>query len=549
MDLPADQKSENTSCIEEEMEIMEENNKSQHSESSKPSKKGIFETFLKELEEQDSPEKKIASILQFMESSLSQGGTPSFKNFWEARKLCLSLFKEENLSYAVRSHLWSKYVELSNEAHRLKEVLDEQSAFAVEQIKLAIEALENDLEKMSDPLSHAPEVQFNPSPNFIEENEGAYIDIQRELSLLNAFAARINALRKELIKTDMRIRFKNTFFQKLSLAGDKVFPRRKELIKEISRQFMSDVEHFIEENFSSLQFSQPIYALRDEIKALQSMAKILTLNTQAFNQTRMKLSECWDKIKKVEKDRKKERAKVQASFKENVALIEPKLKELEEKYANQELNDSQVDSSIKEVQDLMRSVKLGRDDVKMLKDRLHKIRSQQAEKASAEEKMRLEEQKKIEAERKEAFEKVFEELETLVKDVEEIGLEKALSQRDQLSGEFIKLSLTKWEKHDVERLFKGLEDKFSKMKVENLSTDDREAYNQLQTFLNECKERRKEIRQQIEDYRKAGGSSGLDFEQALKQSELLENEKERLAAVDAEIEDIEKRIKGLKDKI
>ncbi|NGX57367.1 MAG: hypothetical protein K940chlam3_00258 [Chlamydiae bacterium] len=553
MDLSTDQNNEEATCVEEldvamegEIKDGEMPNKKQ---SSKPSKKGVFDTFLEDLEGQDTPENKISFILQFMDISISQGGSPSFKNFWEARKLCLSLFKEENLSYVVRTHLWGKYVELSKEAHRLKEVLDEQSAFAAEQIKLAIESLEEDLGKMSEPLKYAPELKFDSCAKFIAEDEGHYIKVQRELALLNAFASRINALRKELIKTDMRIRFKNTFFQRLSLAGDKVFPRRKELIKEISQRFIVDIDQFIEENFSSSHFQQPLYFLRDEIKSLQSMAKVLTLNTQAFNQTRMKLSECWDKIKKVEKERKKDRAKMHASFKENVAQVEPKIQELEAKYAAQELNDAQVKASIKEIQDFMRSIKLGRDDVKKLKERLHKISAQQVSMASAVEKERTERQRKVEEERQAAFAKVFSELELLIKDINGQPMEKVVSERDRLIEEFDQLSLTKWESHDIKQQFKVFEDKLSKMKIDNLSTNEREAYDQLQTLFEECQKRRKDIREQLEDYRKASGSSGLDFEQALKQSELQEHEKGRLADVDAEIAEIEKRIQGLADKI
>ena len=68
--------------------------------------------------------------------SAPQPQSPHFKDFWEARRLCLPLFKE-NMNPKSRSLLWAEYIEISAEARKLKEILDEQSPFAVEQIELA----------------------------------------------------------------------------------------------------------------------------------------------------------------------------------------------------------------------------------------------------------------------------------------------------------------------------------------------------------------------------------------------------------------------------
>src|SRR5690242_12341464 len=89
-------------------------------------------------------EEKIAFGLEFMRKAISQEGSPHFREFWEARKTVLPFFKE-NINIAIRSKLWGEYVELTSEARRLKDILEEQSAFATEQIDLAIQALEKDL--------------------------------------------------------------------------------------------------------------------------------------------------------------------------------------------------------------------------------------------------------------------------------------------------------------------------------------------------------------------------------------------------------------------
>src|SRR5688572_21562172 len=97
-------------------------------------------------------EEKISYGLQFMREAISQEGNPRFRDFWEARRVMLSHFKEY-LNPAIRSKLWNEYVELTVEARRLKEIFEEQSAFSVEQIDLAIQSIVADLENFDTVLS------------------------------------------------------------------------------------------------------------------------------------------------------------------------------------------------------------------------------------------------------------------------------------------------------------------------------------------------------------------------------------------------------------
>ena len=85
---------------------------------------------------------------------------------------------------------------------------------------------------------------------------------------------------------------------------------------------MSDVEQFIKSYFQDEEFKDlHLYSLREEIKQLKTVAKILTLNTHAFTETRVKLSGCWDKIKNREKERKKETQQKKQEFKQNFDLV------------------------------------------------------------------------------------------------------------------------------------------------------------------------------------------------------------------------------------
>jgi hypothetical protein len=248
-----------------------------------------FTQWLQQFESEPSAEKKIQLAIAFMRSLLSQDETPRFKDFWECRRLCLLLFKE-SITPKARAQLWSEYVELSNEARRLKDILDEQAAFAIEQIELAILSIEGDLENWPVLLANAEDIEFPKENVSVKDRRETYNAIQKELQLLNTLASRINALRKEVIKTDMRIRIKNRLLERLSACGDRVFPRRKDLIQEISKEFISTIDQFVATYFKTGEIKElPLHILREEIKFLQVLAKVLTLNTQTFTDVRLKL--------------------------------------------------------------------------------------------------------------------------------------------------------------------------------------------------------------------------------------------------------------------
>ncbi len=510
-------------------------------------KKGVsslFSEFIRHFEDESSPEGKIRLSIDFMRAALSNSGTPRFKDFWEGRRLCLPLFKQ-NISPKVRSQLWSSYIELSTEAKRLKEILDEQSAFAIEQIELAIQALERDLEHYDLLLSQSQDAWLPYESISLKDKEEVYNVMQRELLLLNTLAARVNAMRKEVVKTEMRIRIKNKLLERLSLCGDKIFPRRKELIKKVSQEFMNDVERFIQSHFQDEEFQGvPLYALREEIKQLQSIAKVLTLNTHAFTETRLKLSGCWDKIKNREKERKKETLQKRQAFKQNFDLIMEKIKPFSEAcLAGISIEECNKQSA--EILDFMMTVELGRDEVRALKDEIHKAKRGPLDKARELEQERQRKEKEVETLRREKINSLKEELNTLLSQAAGIDVEILSSKREEIQKQFEEITLAKAEKQIVDRLFKQLKDEIDEKKEKALlmlSEDDLKALDQLKTVLDERKSRRQEIKTQLEHYRKLLGGSGFDFEKAMMYREMIEAEKATLEKINASIEEIEDKI-------
>lgn len=512
----------------------------------------LFEAFLHDFENESNLEMKLQRSIDFMEVSISQGGSPHFRHFWEARKLSLPLFRE-NISPAIRSHLWHRYSELSKEARRLKDMLDEQSAFAVEQIEIAINALEHDIENFEEQYQKMHSLEDGWFPQSLNHHRQMYQDWQRQLNVLNVQASRINALRKELLKTEMRIRQKNKFFQRLSAAGDKVFPRRKELIKQISHQFTEDVNSFIQSHFQQENLDQEsaLYMLREEIKILQGLAKILTLNTSAFTQTRLSLSGCWDQIKVKEKERKKEWSHQRALCKENADIIEKQVQETKEAFEQGSLTVAAANSKLDEIGTSMRQVDLGRDDVKKLRDALGEMRKLVQEKVRAEEDVRHQHENEKARQRKEKHKQLRDQVDTLVRQADSYEAEKLTNERDTLLTEINEASLTKGEKQELERLLKPLKDVITERKEKallDLSEDDRQAIQQLKEILRQRKERRQEIKNQLESYRKLAGSSSLDFEKAMIYNEQINEEKERLEKSSHGIKEIEDKIAKLQAK-
>jgi hypothetical protein len=506
----------------------------------------LFKEFTEKLASLPTPEEKIAHGLQFMRSSISQEGSPRFREFWEARRVVLPFFKE-NLNPAIRSKLWNEYVELTVEARRLKEILEEQSAFAMEQIDLAIKALEGDVANFDALLAGLGDLNFPEAAQTIRRSANVYNKIQRELNLLNTFASRLNGLRKEIIKTDMRIRFKTKFFKRLSDLGDSIFPKRKELIEAISVEFEKDIELFVSNHFKGEEIvGAPYYALREEIKALQSMAKLFTLNSGVFTRTRLRLSECWDKVKVLEKEHKKEVLERKQASSQQRQSIQSKIDALKEKAL--ELPIQELNTEIDAISDEMRNVPLHRDDVRYLRDELFRLR--EPHRAAQEQKAR-----ELEAAEKEKLRLKREKLVALKekiahfsKEGERLDLEALTTAYNEILAELEQFEISKMEKQQIERTLRPLKDLIADKKEHsllNLSEDDKKALENLRVVLQQKKQRRQEIKDQLETYRKALGGSSLDFEKAMHYRELVEQEKERLEKANAGIEEIEKKIADL----
>ncbi|RDB31656.1 hypothetical protein [Candidatus Similichlamydia laticola] len=88
---------------------------------------------------------KIEGCLDLMGKCLVQQHKPSFRGFWEARKLLFELFADPSLAPGDRTHYQGICKDLSREALFLKDRVKEVSNFAAQQIELAIQAMKVEL--------------------------------------------------------------------------------------------------------------------------------------------------------------------------------------------------------------------------------------------------------------------------------------------------------------------------------------------------------------------------------------------------------------------
>lgn len=519
---------------------------------------GLLQEFLKYYESLPNSEEKLRQAISFMRTSLAQPSAPYFKGFWEVRKLILPLFKD-NLVAHVRTQLWEEYVELTREGRKLKDLIDQESAFAASQIEMAIKALEVEVEGFhhyaEEVLAKTTEIEM-PQSQTIKDKRAFYLTTQRRLNLLNTFASHIHALRQELIKTEMRIRHKNRFFERLSLMGDKIFPVRKELIKEVSTAFTEDVARFVEENFSAATFNEDyirrhVFSYRDEIKALQACAKVITLNTTAFGQTRASLSLCWDKLKGMEKELKKEYTQQKQKSNENVTSVREKLKEIVEAYSSGAIQSQEALKRIDELGRSMRAIELTFHDVKLLKEELRVAKIEPEAKLEEEEKLKKQKESEVEEKKKEQLEQFKARCVTAKETLTAKTHEEMTLELSQLRETLNQMLIPKREREPLERILKEIRNLIEEKKEEsllNLSDESKAALGNFKEILLQRKQRRSEIKAQVEEYRKVIGGSSLDFEKAIEYGELLAQEKERLEKMDESIAEIEAKMNQVKKK-
>ncbi|MGL5263917.1 MAG: hypothetical protein ACRDAI_05000, partial [Candidatus Rhabdochlamydia sp.] len=260
-----------------------------------------------------------------------------------------------------------------------------------------------------------------------------------------------------------------------------------------------------------------------------------------------KLSACWDEIKNYEKERKKETQEKKLLFKQGFDLVAEKIQVFAD-CSNEDTSLQECDQQMTEILAFMRTVQLGREEVQALKEQLYNVKKPILEKAREAEKIHAQKLQEKEQEKKDRLEKMIYDLKNLIQQASDLSLEQLISQNKILEKVFEQNQWKQAERQMLDRLFKQIKDLVNDSKEKALmllSEDDQKALEQLHIVLFEKKNRRKELKEQLEQYRKLLGGSGLDFEKTMMYRDLMETDKKVLDKINSSIVDIKKKIKKI----
>lgn len=281
-----------------------------------------FKNKEQEIENAATTEMKLDLAIGYMRLILSEGDKVKFRLFWKIKKICLDLFKLD-LHPTTRNVYWDEYTKILTEAHYLQKMSEEQTNYKIEQITLALSALEKELLEKEERIE-ASEIE----PLKIEKLDAEIGEERKELAFLNNAKDKLLALREEVLSQEIRIGQKNKLLGQISKAGDQVFPRRKQLISSLTRAFFTYVEEFSQTYFDlkekTILGQKTPFNLKKMVREAQDALKMLPISNEVYRKVRAELSACWDvitiyeKIKREEAEKEREEFAVQQKEREKV---------------------------------------------------------------------------------------------------------------------------------------------------------------------------------------------------------------------------------------
>lgn len=201
------------------------------------------------------------------------------------------------------------------------------------------------------------------------------------------------------------------------------------------------------------------------------------------------------------------------------------------------------------IQHAMRQVSLVKQDVITLKDLMAQVSQPMHQQKQLQQQQRRQQEEAVELERKQKVQDYQQEIQSFLQSIstQDLGAlqEQYTALRQRLNG----LVCQKSERHVLDALFKQIKDALMEKQeaaVLNLPDESRQLLEELNQILQVRKDRRREIKLQLDDYRKMLAGSSLDLEKVMLTQELVDQEKEALEKCDASIVEIEKKIQDLK---
>ncbi|WP_213318078.1 hypothetical protein [Chlamydiifrater volucris] len=501
----------------------------------------------------DSLQEKLSYGIEVMKKLLSNTSSTDWRVFWDVRKICLPLFHDLS-DPTLRASLWKEYVELTKEARHLKECQDEESSFVISQIDLAITSLEGDIKSFCEGGSQFSvdrrDLEIFSETKSLAGHSSFYEEKYIQATWLGSFASRIAGLRRELSEVPIRVKAKSEFFRRLFAMGNTIFPIRKSITTEVSNLFSEDVSAFVHLHFkkgtSKDSFKKSLFSLRKEIKSLQSAAKLLAVNSEIFSSTRLQLSECWNCLKGLEKEIRQEQGELKQASVKYVKELE---EELAKVIADIEAGASAIQSGreLDRISRKMRSVSLVYSDVQSLKAKIREVYERIQEQKNIEVKANEEARERILLEQREVLQRFVDGVKSF-REIAHSGkesfseIEERLNiLRSMLLGmDFLSQSESlSYEKDlsDCEEILQILQEE---QLLQRVGSDD--SFDDLSMVVDLKENRRRQLKQSLEGWKKMVGGSGLSFEQAMHYGSLIQEGKEKLMKLESEISLLKQRM-------
>ncbi|AFS19924.1 myosin heavy chain domain protein [Chlamydia psittaci CP3] len=262
----------------------------------------------------------------------------------------------------------------------------------------------------------------------------------------------------------------------------------------------------------------------------------------------MKLSKCWDQLKGLEKEIRQEQSRLRVASAENSKDVREQLAGIAQ--VLEEGGDlfrirKDLDAAAKRI----RSLDLIHDDVVALKAELQVLFEKLKEKQDAAEQVYQEQLARDKQIRQEAIKELTEK----IKLFSERCTSGDIHSETRSEWQELKESLTKAaflsasERISLDnRLNLTLQHITAYFEEQLLSSpDSREKLTNMRQVLSQRQERRKELKDKLEQDKKLLGSSGLDFDRAMQYSALVEEDKRALEELDQSILDLKRQIQQL----
>lgn len=486
------------------------------------------------------PIKRVRFCIDVMRESLSKPNYPAFVPFWEAKKCALEAFKEISTP-TVRCALWEEYIELTKEARNLNDILQEQNTFSIEQITLAVQTLERDLEEEKDKIASMARINIPKEGYTLKEREKIYNHNQLQVNFLHAMTARTQTIRRELIAIPISIKYKVKLLEKLSQLGNRIFPRKKEMIQEISTLFYEDVQRFKEKYFQTTSVQKeklpPLYLLKEEIKAFQKMAKVFSISSECFFSTRKLLSTCFEMIKQKEKQRRldyqEKKQKTQLEFES----IYQEIQNLGKWIISESFSKKTYSDKLDEIYQNIEKIPFVHEQVKILRGELEK------QKQLVEDKYLQKDPSSTSRSmsRREEAANFLSQYKTILEKTIDTSIEELLAMQEEINKQSLGLTFPLEEEIEYQASQVDLQTIILQKQEEVCwqIVDPSERIQSLTDHLVKTFACKEEMKLHLENLRRLNSSSGLNFQQALLCRDCIQKARDNMEKVNNSIEKIE----------